>query len=88
MNDFHLDPFTETEISPETSSNLPSTGYFQNSKTLRDLSGKWVMSKSLSVGIPKALEIQDYQSPEVWTPRQGAGQKRGGGRSSMRGVSS
>lgn len=54
----HLDPFTEAETSTETSPDMPSPAYLQNNKTLRDLSGKWVMSKSLSVGIPKALEIQ------------------------------
>ncbi|KAF2165371.1 hypothetical protein M409DRAFT_24221 [Zasmidium cellare ATCC 36951] len=31
-------------------------------KSLRDLNGSWVMSKSLSTGIPPALEIQGFSS--------------------------
>ncbi|KAF2206899.1 hypothetical protein CERZMDRAFT_88981 [Cercospora zeae-maydis SCOH1-5] len=64
INDSRLGPFQEAEPSIESACyNMPSPIYLQNDKTLRDLSGKWVMSKSLSVGIPKALEIQGDHSP-------------------------
>lgn len=39
-------------------SRIPSPAFLKNNKTLRDLSGTWSMSKSLSIGVPSALQIQ------------------------------